>query len=414
MTPEQIVSYLPIERQVNVFTNLNMAQVKNLIAAGETGYLGALYSLYEYIESSDSRIQGMLSVRRKSVSKNKYQITASDPEHESVKFIRDNIKHLRWKTVIESLVDARLYGMVGLLKHYGQDKDGRIIVDKITQIDKTKFAQANYLTAKRTGEPIIYKYQYGNEHVTVHDLLDRNLILFGSAGNIAGKYDMAGTMRSIGRWFVIKQFAIQSWALFAEKYGFPVAVMKATEADYNKNKATAIKLLQSVGANRYAYILKDMDFETVSANGANNVDVFKQLINEANTEMAIGILGQNLTTEVKGGSLAAADIHDGIKDDIVTADIQFVDEIINDQFIRPLIALNFPELDEEDYPRYETEVDTPFDVQAEITALTLASNLIPIGKKHIYDRLRIPAPEEDEETIGGADSLMNAVSGLTN
>lgn len=68
----------------------------------------------------------------------------------------------------------------------------------------------------------------------------------------------------------------------------------------------------------------------------------QNFIDWINVEMAILALGNNLTTEVQGGSFAASQTADVVRGDYLAADAVEGDETITDQWIAPLVRFNWP------------------------------------------------------------------------
>lgn len=71
-------------------------------------------------------------------------------------------------------------------------------------------------------------------------------------------------------------------------------------------------------------------------------DAHQKFVDWVNVEMAVLALGQNLTTEVQGGSFAAAQTADVVRGDYLAADATEGDETITDQWIAPLVRFNWP------------------------------------------------------------------------
>lgn len=408
-------------RYVNVFTNLNMEFVQSTLGSAESGRLGDLYQLYELIEASETRLKGMINNRRKAVTKNAWEISAADLDDdravEAANFIRNQIHALKWKAYLSELMDGRIYGIQIHQKTWKRIGD-KLMLASLTAVDKGKYAQANYANGYQFadldfGEIVVNKYYAGTSEISAKKLLEENAITIAIDKNAKGKYDLQGVMRGIARWYLVKLFAIQSWAQFAEKFGFPTVLAKMSKEDFLKSGSLAKQLLSSVGPAKYGVLLEEMEHEIHNPASTANIDVFDRLIQVANTEMAIGILGQNLTTDISGGSFAASKTHLEVLQTIIEDDAMWIDEIVNDQIIKPLIRLNFPDLDKELCPTYSTVMPEQIDVDVIARGLTQASKIIPIPLSHIYERLHIPEPQDDEPTIGGSgnnllEEIMNA------
>jgi hypothetical protein len=62
---------------------------------------------------------------------------------------------------------------------------------------------------------------------------------------------------------------------------------------------------------------------------------------DSNTEITIRVLGVNLTTEVQGGSYAAAVTQYGNQQELISADANILRDVIREQILRPAIIQNF-------------------------------------------------------------------------
>jgi phage gp29-like protein len=68
---------------------------------------------------------------------------------------------------------------------------------------------------------------------------------------------------------------------------------------------------------------------------------FLGLITQCNAEITLALLGQNLTTEVKEGSFAAARVHADVRQAILESDARSLEHTIYTQIARPFAAINF-------------------------------------------------------------------------
>jgi phage gp29-like protein len=103
-------------------------------------------------------------------------------------------------------------------------------------------------------------------------------------------------------------------------------------------------------------------------------------IDEQITEL---ILGQNLTTEVKQGSLAAATVHDHVRKDIAHADTTHLIRTLERDIIRPLIDLNFGP--QTFYPKLSLEPDHSLSRREKID---MALKFIPLGLSVSHEQIR--------------------------
>ena len=90
--------------------------------------------------------------------------------------------------------------------------------------------------------------------------------------------------------------------------------------------------------------------------------MFRSLITEVNTSMAVAVLGQNLTTEVQGGAYAAASVHQEVKREVIRDDARSVRECLGPQMLQEWALYNFG--DRLRAPSPELQTDPPEDKKA--------------------------------------------------
>jgi len=131
------------------------------------------------------------------------------------------------------------------------------------------------------------------------------------------------------------------WVQFAEKYGSPFLVGRHPRGADVKEIDRLADMLESMVQDAIAVIPDDSSVEFKEAGGkGSSGTLYKQLKDACDEDLAIAILGQNLTTEVQGGSYAAAQTHFAVRADIVDADRAMVQEALQ-KLIGWLVDLNF-------------------------------------------------------------------------
>jgi len=76
--------------------------------------------------------------------------------------------------------------------------------------------------------------------------------------------------------------------------------------------------------------------------GGSGNQEFKQLADYMDKQISQAILGQNLTSDVSSGSLAAAEVHDEVKEEIISDDARIVERFFNEVF-KLIRDVNFPD-----------------------------------------------------------------------
>jgi phage gp29-like protein len=157
-----------------------------------------------------------------------------------------------------------------------------------------------------------------------------------------------GFVHKLAMPWLARTFAYRDWCRYNEIHGLPMIkafvpynVQDDDELRFmtelaNRGQSPAIRLPKSK-ENTAAY-----DFELVEAT-ADTWEAFQGMKNDANTDIAVAVLGQNLTTEVDGkGSYAAAKVQDKVRGDILDADAKSLEAWFDDAVILPYAAVNLP------------------------------------------------------------------------
>lgn len=397
-------------RMTDIVDNIKMSRLRDIFGGAESGQLGELFDVYLKMEASDSRLQSLSNSRRMASTRASHVVTAGNDQNRqaeaAAQLVEDNISRLNWEKFLRSLLDGRMYG-AAIFENVWKEIGGDLVISKVNQLDHTRLEQWKLNeNDRRYGQLAILRGEYGEDRSFVSEFPDYKLI---TATNTTkkGYYDIAGVFRSVARWYVLKTFAIKAWAQYAEVYGFPVPTVTVDQDDYEENKTLIKQLLTSVGANRFGIFFDGMEYELHSASDQASIAVFEKYIDLCNTEMAIAILGQNLTTEVQGGSRAAAQTHLNIMENIIQDDVDWIDEIVQAQFVDPIVRVNFPSLPLEMYPTYKSVLDKKVDMQKLGAGLKQMSQLIEIPVNYIHEITQIPKPEDGDDTIGGFQSGSN-------
>jgi phage gp29-like protein len=91
-----------------------------------------------------------------------------------------------------------------------------------------------------------------------------------------------------------------------------------------------------------AAIPEGSSLEMIERKGGSGGNVeFANLCDYMDRQIAQSVLGQNLTSDVSSGSLAAAEVHAAVKDEIVEDDAKIVERFFAD-LIRTIRDVNFP------------------------------------------------------------------------
>lgn len=133
-------------------------------------------------------------------------------------------------------------------------------------------------------------------------------------------------------WLIeFKNASLQFWIELLERFGTPWVIGK-TEGDKD---ALADEIYNMLGGDGAVLDTEDsLEIKTIQ-DKAN----FKEIIEYIDDQIRQVILGGNLTSNVKGGSQAAATVHNDIREDLAAADENIVNKIIR-ELIKAFKELN--------------------------------------------------------------------------
>jgi phage gp29-like protein len=152
------------------------------------------------------------------------------------------------------------------------------------------------------------------------------------------------------------------------------------------DRLTANNMLVEDGAYTVE-VLKNVEFSSS----------YREIMDYFNKELRIGVVGQNLTSEVKGGSLAAAQVHQETLESYWKSDARELSSWINDQLLRGALELNFGEQDSDDLPKWRSSVFSKPDTEGLKLFLDYGGR---VDGQRIADTYNVPVlAEEGEEVV---------------
>ena len=206
-----------------------------------------------------------------------------------------------------------------------------------------------------------------------------------------------GAWRSIARWWLLKRYALSDWARHSEQAGgVKVATTDSgNEADRRKLAAD----LQATGADAAIALPKGWSLDLIEVT-ANTFETFRAQVDSANAAIAIALVGQNLSTEVKGGSLAAAEVHQSVQHAVIRGQAETLSTCLHDQVLALWAVYNFGNAQVAPWPRWNTQPPADHEALAKthatvIGAIALAHDKgLRVDFQALCEEYGIPLEEE--------------------
>lgn len=242
---------------------------------------------------------------------------------------------------------------------------------------------------------------------------DGKWIVFAPHGLFRGW--MHGAVRALSLPVLLRQYGTRDMGRVTELVGSGLLKIKlpanALPAEVNKFKSN----LTRVGAEgriflpQYMREGKEVGFDAEFmgmdlAQGAARL--FDVALSRGDVAITLVLLGQNLTTEVQEGSLAAARSHGDVRQDFLEFDAATSKEDIANQVLRGWTAYNFGDPDDAPDAGWNAEPPEDLDTAAK-TFQAIAAAVMDLGKvdaakaidfRKLFERYNIPCvPEEAAE-----------------
>jgi len=167
-------------------------------------------------------------------------------------------------------------------------------------------------------------------------------------GNWYGDSDLRAAYRS---WFS-KDILIKAWNIYLERCGVPLVIGKYLESDSSEERSTMQNIVDNLSFKTSALIPKGADIEFRESVRQSTSD-FKNAIDSHNAMIMRSILVPRHLgfDETAGGSYALGKVNFDVFAWVVGRIRNELQEIINEQIIRPLTIYNFPNA--KNFPKFK-------------------------------------------------------------
>jgi hypothetical protein len=320
-------------------------RVVSIFNEAETGRVSRLIDLYKGTRIVDSRLNSVCNARILGIV-GRPIVWKCPAGYENDSTAKDNAEKITrlWNSQKETaktighLAHGTLEGHGFGELHYYDDRDTGWTAARIERV------RASRLLWNDQEKPEFLQDPYGTKGIPLAD--DPDKWIFHAPGAGASDYPWRlGAMRSRIIPSTIKRFTARAWISLLERWGQP-QVAAFVEDDGSRNDSgqsiedLVVDALRALGTDWRAAFPKGVELKEISVNVSDTLH--KTFIEAQNIEDAIAILGQNLTTEVSGGSFAAAAAHKHVRYDILAADCVELAETLTDQWAEPIIRYNRP------------------------------------------------------------------------
>lgn len=209
--------------------------------------------------------------------------------------------------------------------------------------------------------------------------LDSSYIVYSPNSEIDSY--LYGAIRCISYLKTIREHITKFWARRAEIEGSGLTKVKFPQASSARLKQEFLNSAKNLASESFVEIPDGFDYVREAVN-ASSADVFQKLINRCDTGITLAILGQNMTTEINGGTQTAANVQSRVQQDRIEDDVESFTILVNN-ILEQYCDYNTIDIKKE-YPKLWIDTNSAEDLQKFAAALqSLGQAIVPIIKSGI-------------------------------
>lgn len=369
--------------------------------------------IYDDLER-DPHVFAVIQKRKLSVIAREWRVDAASEAAADVavaEFVKTVFKSLAFDQICLALLDSILKGFA-VVEIDWQNIDGYWLPKSVEARDQRNFVfdkekRLRLLTSKAPFEGM--------------ELDPRKFITHSSGSKNGDPYGLGIGSRLFWPVFFKRQ-GLSFWLTFAEKFGTPTAVGKFPKNTSDDQQIALLEALRSLARELAIVMPKDVEIEYIEAQRNGTIDTYAKLVNYQDDQISEAVLGETLTTNIKGeGSRAATETHNEVRLEISKADADLLSDTLNQTLIKYIVELNFPTAKLPTVWRIFTEKED-LEKRAKIDNILMANGYRPADVSYINDTYGsewvdtkvTPKPEKPAEFAEGdkppRDSIDKLVS----
>lgn len=375
---------------------LTPARLYRILEAAEQGDLKAQSELFEDMEEKDAQIGADLGKRRQLAAELEWQIVPSDnptaAERRAADQAAEVFSGLEVEDLILELGTGLGHGWANL--ELSWQRDG---------------------TLRYLEQPILRPHSWFMLHPDDqnHLMLRDNSVTGAELWPLGwiqhrhrtrpGYIARSGLHRQLAWPYLFQNYALGDLAQLLEIYGMPARIGKYPKNATEKEKATLLRAVVTLGQNAAGIIPEGMGVEFMEAAGkGSSADVYKLMMDWCERAKAKAILGGTLTSGTGEGTNtnALGNVHERGQASLIRSDARQYCSSIQHHMLWPMAALNHGIADRRRAPRFVLDLGETEDYQA------LAQNLptfVDMGARiplwWLHEKTGIPSASEGEEVL---------------
>jgi Protein of unknown function (DUF935) len=290
------------------------------------------YEIYEDL-LRDDQVKSVFQQRRSAVVAREWEVTPGGDKRidkQAADFIRDTLGRMGWDNVSDKMLFGVFYGYaIGECMWAREGDKIQLTTIKIRKQRRFKF---DWDMKPRL---ITWDNNYEGEALPEYKFWHYST----GADNDDDPYGLG-----LAHWLYwptyFKRNGIKSWLKFLERFAQPTAKGTYGPGAEAAEKAALKQALQAFGEDAAVMVPEGVAIELIEAARSGTAD-YGGLCDRMDGAIAKIILSQTMTTD-NGSSKSQAEVHNGVKLDVIKADADLIDASANNTWVKWLTNWNFP------------------------------------------------------------------------
>lgn len=340
-----------------------------IMAEGEYDQRVLLYDLYEDM-LLDGHLADAIDKRVNNITNSALQFV--DAKGKPVDLVNDLLETTFFQDFLEESMNAKFWGHSLLELYWGAPG--------------SKQGQTHLIPRKHVKPKlgVVTREQWGMEGIPYRGM--NHIIEIGKPKDL-------GRMLQVSQYVIYKRGGFGDWAEYAETFGTPFRW-----ATYNNEESRKVLEASLAAAGTAGYVVAPIDanLQFLNANPSGQGDMLYGRLRQAcNEEISISILGNTMTTtEARSSGYAQSETHRETQDELHKADRRYILRILMEKITPYLQSLGYPV--NGGYWQYVDE--DHLSLSERISIDMQVATKVPIPNYYWYERYKIPAPTEADDT----------------
>ena len=295
--------------------------------------------------ASHYQVTTCIGSRKSGITSLNWELSTADYTGKNIDIYEKMFKKLDIHSLIESILDAPLFGFVPFEIIW--EKEENFIIPKKIEAKPQEWFYFD------TDNNFYFRHKDYKNGMPIELNNSSKFLVARNKPTYLNPYGEALLSRCFWNVAFING-GMEFWIRFVEKYAMPYLIGKYDRSMNKEEKQSLLKALSNMIQDAIAVIPNDGSVDIIEPGGKGaSADIFDNVIKRCENNISKVLLGQTLTTDVGDkGSYAASNTHAQIRQDIVTSDKKLCETVIN-RLITLINEINFNEETQPEFILYE-------------------------------------------------------------